>query len=143
MRYAKITNGVVSQYPVSGTDIRLQNPGTSFPAGVLSQTTMAAFDCLPVTELPAPAYDPKTHRLVELNPAFIEDAWTQVWSVVELTAEELAQVQAQQKQQVEAQRAEAYRTESDPLFFKSQRGEADHQEWLDKVAEIKARYPDS
>lgn len=43
--------------------------------------------------------------------------------------------------QIKAQRAEAYRTESDPLFFKAQRGEATQQEWLDKVAEIQARYP--
>jgi len=35
----------------------------------------------------------------------------------------------------------AYREESDPLFFRAQRGEATEQEWLDKVAEIKARYP--
>jgi len=35
----------------------------------------------------------------------------------------------------------AYREESDPLFFKVQRGEATEQEWLDKIAEIKARYP--
>lgn len=41
-----------------------------------------------------------------------------------------------------AMRAIAYREESDPLFFKSQRGEATNQEWLDKVAEIKARWPE-
>jgi hypothetical protein len=39
-------------------------------------------------------------------------------------------------------RAIAYREESDPIFFKWQRGEATEQEWLDKVAEIKARYPE-
>lgn len=38
-------------------------------------------------------------------------------------------------------RATAYKDESDPVFFKWQRGEATQQEWLDKVAEIKARYP--
>jgi len=38
-------------------------------------------------------------------------------------------------------RAEAYREEADPLFFKSQRGEIDQQAWLDKVSEIKQRYP--
>lgn len=37
----------------------------------------------------------------------------------------------------------AYETEADPLFFKWQRGTATEQEWLDKVAEIKARYPDT
>ena len=38
-------------------------------------------------------------------------------------------------------RAEAYRTESDPIFFMAQRGEATMDEWLAKVEEIKARYP--
>ena len=38
-------------------------------------------------------------------------------------------------------RSRAYQAESDPLFFKAQRGEATEQEWLDAVAAIKARYP--
>ena len=40
-----------------------------------------------------------------------------------------------------AARAEAYRTEADPLYFKAQRGEATEAEWLALVAEIKVRYP--
>ncbi|PUE21870.1 hypothetical protein B9Z43_01435 [Limnohabitans sp. MMS-10A-192] len=43
---------------------------------------------------------------------------------------------------VTAARAQAYRSEADPLFFKAQRGEATMEEWAAKVAEIKARYPD-
>lgn len=39
------------------------------------------------------------------------------------------------------QRRTAYLEEADPLFFKSQRGEAIKQDWLDKIAEIKARFP--
>lgn len=35
----------------------------------------------------------------------------------------------------------AYEAESDPLFFQWQRGEATQQEWLDKIAEIKSRFP--
>ena len=38
-------------------------------------------------------------------------------------------------------RAEAYRDEADPLFFKAQRGEIEQQVWLDKIAEIKQRLP--
>jgi hypothetical protein len=38
-------------------------------------------------------------------------------------------------------RAAAYRAEADPLFFKAQRGKATQQQWLDKIAEIEARYP--
>lgn len=41
-----------------------------------------------------------------------------------------------------ALRAQAYRDESDPIFFKYQRGEATKDEWLSKVAEIKARWPE-
>jgi hypothetical protein len=42
----------------------------------------------------------------------------------------------------EALRKTAYREESDPLFFKWQRGEATQAEWLAAVNAIKARYPD-
>ena len=44
------------------------------------------------------------------------------------------------EQQREA-RAAAYATESDPLFFQAQRGEATMDEWLALVAEIRTRYP--
>jgi hypothetical protein len=40
-----------------------------------------------------------------------------------------------------ALRRAAYAAESDPIFFMAQRGEATMQQWLDKVAEIKARWP--
>lgn len=43
---------------------------------------------------------------------------------------------------VTAARAAAYVAESDPLFFKAQRGEATQEEWLAKVAEIKVRFPE-
>ena len=38
-------------------------------------------------------------------------------------------------------RNEAYRDEADPLFFKWQRDEATHQDWLDKIEEIKNLFP--
>lgn len=45
-------------------------------------------------------------------------------------------------EQIEALRRAAYAKEADPLFFKWQRGEATEAEWLAKVAEIKARFPE-
>jgi len=47
----------------------------------------------------------------------------------------------QQRAAIETQRRNAYTQEADPLFFSYQRGEVTEQEWLDKVAEIKIRYP--
>ena len=41
-----------------------------------------------------------------------------------------------------ALRRAAYAAESDPIYFMWQRGEATQQQWLDKIAEIKARYPE-
>ena len=68
---------------------------------------------------------------------------------VPLSADEVAEKQAYERdvapvvlrQEVEQRRAAAYRLESDPLFFKAQRGEATIDEWTAKVAEIKARFP--
>lgn len=52
------------------------------------------------------------------------------------TPEEVAAARATSRQA-------AYASEADPLFFKAQRGEATMEEWLAKVAEIKARYPEN
>lgn len=66
----------------------------------------------------------------------------------DLTAEEIAERDAWEagaynRAVAEAQRMReaAYQAEADPLFFKSQRGKATQKEWLDKIAEIEARYP--
>ena len=52
-----------------------------------------------------------------------------------------AKVAAKKAAEAEANRKAAYIAEADPLFFKYQRGETTEQEWLDKIAEIKARFP--
>lgn len=44
------------------------------------------------------------------------------------------------KEEQERARSTAYIAESDPLFFKAQRGEATITEWLAKIVEIKARF---
>jgi hypothetical protein len=70
-------------------------------------------------------------------------------AIIPLTAEEIAEREAYERdvlpgvllEQAKRNRAAAYRSEADPLFFKSQRGEATTAEWEAKVAEIKARYP--
>ena len=45
------------------------------------------------------------------------------------------------KQGVSKNRQMAYQHEADPLYFGWQRGENTEQAWLDKVAEIRVRYP--
>jgi hypothetical protein len=127
-------------YPYSIYELMRDNPQTSFPKNPTKEM-LESYGVYEVEQVDSPTYDSSTHRVEEGTPVLIENVWTQVWNVIALTSEEIVQQQAKHAAQVEAQRAEAYRNESDPLFFKSQRGEVSVQLWLDKVAEIKARYP--
>ncbi|NTU49369.1 MAG: hypothetical protein HGA87_00480 [Desulfobulbaceae bacterium] len=42
---------------------------------------------------------------------------------------------------IKAQRLSAYTVEADPIAMKMLRGEATEAEWLEKITEIRARYP--
>lgn len=48
---------------------------------------------------------------------------------------------AVERDRIESLRKTAYATESDPVFFQYQRGDATEQEWLDAVEAVKAKYP--
>ena len=65
------------------------------------------------------------------------------WIVVDQDAIDVyeAQVIATFNAEQKKKRFAAYTIESDPIFFKSQRGEATNEQWLNKIAEIDARYP--
>lgn len=135
---AKITNGAVEQYPYSFQQLKNDNPQTSYPS-TPSAEGLLSYGLHEVTAV-QPQYDQTTHRVEEATPTLVDGAWTQTWNIIPLTEEELAQREAKRLATLEGERAYAYRTESDPLFFKAQRGEATMQQWLDKVTEIKARY---
>jgi hypothetical protein len=79
---------------------------------------------------------------------FIKNAATGETLVRELTAEELAAITesdadriARLNAEAQANRRGAFQAEADPIYFAWQRGEAPEQAWLDKCAEIRARYP--
>jgi len=66
----------------------------------------------------------------------------------ELTADEIATTTESEADRLArlnaealANRRAAFQVEADPLFFGWQRNENTEQEWIDKVAEIRARYP--
>ena len=134
-----IQNNTVSIYPYSFGQLKRGNPQTSFPASP-SVSMLEYYGVYEVVQVDQLTYDPATHRIEEGIPTLIDGVWTQVWNVISLTPEEAEQQREEKSMQIESQRAEAYRNESDPLFFKAQRGEVTQQEWLDKVVEIKARY---
>lgn len=64
-----------------------------------------------------------------------QPSWADIEAARPVVISEQARQEAQRKRQAD------YQIEADPLFFGWQRGENTEQEWLDKVAEIRARHP--
>lgn len=139
--FALVHDGSIARYPYTLTDFMRENPQVSLP-DVPSETMLAHHGLVRVTETPHPDYNQDTQRVELGDPVQDGDTITQTWCVVDFTAEELATMAEQKAEQVRQQRADAYRQESDPLFFKAQRGEISMADWLAKVAEIKARFSD-
>ena len=72
--FVKITNGQAQANYTIG-DLRRDNPNVSFPRNI-SDETLASFNVFRVTEVPAPDYDSRTHRLVTQAPALVNGVWT-------------------------------------------------------------------
>ena len=72
---------------------------------------------------------------VTWNDSRPQPSWAEVEATKPIVEAESA------SQMVADSRRSAFVTEADPLFFGWQRNENTEQDWLDKVAEIRARYP--
>ena len=130
--YIKVTNGQAEAY--SFEQLRRDNPQVSFPQ-TPSAESLAEYGVFIAQTSESPTHG--TTEAVE-DAGFLQLAdgtWKQAWRVRPMTEQELASA----AQERDERRRIAYAQEADPLFFKWQRDEATRQEWLDKVAEIKAR----
>lgn len=70
---------------------------------------------------------------------WLTDSPKPTWAEVEAARGTVADIE--NRREIEAARRFDYIREADALFFGFQRGENTEQEWLDKVAEIRARHP--
>jgi hypothetical protein len=128
--YIRIIDNKPKSYSI--TQLRRDYPTISFPKDI-SPEMLASYDVYPLKTTPQPDHNPLTELVRLLDPVQINGQWQQQWETIELPV-------SQQIENLRNARAEAYRTESDPLFFKAQRGEAELNEWENKVQEIKDRY---
>ena len=87
--HALIINQQVEKYPYSIGQLRKDNPQVSFPKNP-SDELLASFNVIRVQPTDFPAYDPMTQRIEGAQPVFSDGQWMQSWSVVPLTAEEIA-----------------------------------------------------
>lgn len=88
MNYALIENGAVATYPYSYAAFRAANPGTSFPREV-NDAWLAGYGIYPVASVARPA-NTLTTNFVEGTPVLVGDVWTQVWTEVPASAEQIA-----------------------------------------------------
>jgi hypothetical protein len=129
--YIKLNNNEIEKYPYSEWQLKSDNPQVSFPA-TISKQILEEFSVYEVVTADAPSITYK-QDLSEGIPVNEDGVWKQTWVVTDKSTEKVNAIQ-------ESNRKQAYIDESDPLFFKWQRGEIDKQVWLDKVVEIKQRW---
>ena len=79
-----------NEWGLSQADIMQRHPLTIFPDPFVPLEQYAV-----VVDEPQPAYNPESHKLVEIEPALDSGEWRQQWAVVELSAAELDQLQAE------------------------------------------------
>jgi hypothetical protein len=91
MTYALIKNGAVAQYPYSFGQLRKDNPQVSFPRNP-DDAKLAEFGVVAVAPTAKPAGD-LAKNIVETTPVLTGGVWTQAWSVVEASADEIAERQ--------------------------------------------------
>lgn len=133
--FAKLENGVVVEYPILSVSALF--PDTSFPENPKDADLPDGY--VRVYAVEPPSFDATTQTLSGGDPVFDGTKWVTGFVVRELSQLELDEQAQQRATQTAEARRQAYHTEADPLFFKAQRGEATMDDWLAKVAEIKAR----
>lgn len=129
------SEGQIQTYPYSVAQLQADNPGTSFPSPMPDER-LADWNVVVVAPTTQPTVPPE-QNVAEGTPAETAGVWYQTWVVTDKTPEQIAEYNEQQKEN----RLLAYEQESDPIFFKWQRGEGTQQEWLDAVELVKQQYP--
>jgi len=136
--YIKLVEGIPQKYTLK--QLRIDNPTVGFPT-IPSDEVLEQFDVYPLTSAAKPSVD-YTQKVVEGTPQMNENGvWTQLWETVDASEEEVTENIKNIKNEIQRQRRIAYQLEADPIFFKWKRAESDEETYLNKVTEIKERYP--
>jgi hypothetical protein len=101
--HIKITNGTPETYSIG--KLRRDNPNVSFPKSP-SDSLLADWSVYPYTVADQPTFDNRTQRIELGDFVNTDGSWVQTWNVVNKTAEEISQYDAEM---VVAVKAEAQR----------------------------------
>lgn len=102
--YVLAPHGTVEKFPYSLGQLRKDNPQTSFPKNP-SEALLASYGVFPVVSTGAD-YDPETQVATQEGCHYSAEKqrWETSWVVRDLTAEELAQIEADLATSVRTQR---------------------------------------
>lgn len=123
-------NGTVERFPYSVGQLRKDNPQVSFP-NTISDELLASFGVYPVARTDA-TYDPTAQTATQEGCAYNTDTqqWETAWLVHDLTAEELAERDAQETRSVRRER-DTLLWQSDWVVVRAyESGEPVPAEWL-------------
>ena len=108
--YAKVKDNVLITYPYGWTEFIADNPYTTYSFNTdfvelfpLTDIAKQGFSLVKVVEVSQPSFTYE-QNLNEGSPVFENNQWTQVWNVIQASAEEIAQRNASQASGVRKQR---------------------------------------
>jgi len=89
MFYAKLdADGNLERYPYTLTDLRRDNPQTSFGRRITDETAQT-FNCVPVTQIAQPAEDHTKN--IERSAQLVDGTWQEQWIETDATAEQITE----------------------------------------------------
>jgi Iap family predicted aminopeptidase len=100
--HALIKDGQVFRYPYGVSDLRRDNPNVSFPKN-MSDEALAEHGVMRVF-FSTPPEITYTQDIKEGTPVFTDSRWTQTWSIVDLSEEQLAERTEQKAEEIRSVR---------------------------------------
>lgn len=86
--YIKAEGSTIIQFPYTLTQLRSDNPNTSFPVRP-SEELLAGYSVFPVLAASPPEHDQITQRAEAADPVYEQEEWRQSWEIVDLSEEEV------------------------------------------------------
>ena len=103
MSFAFIENGSVTQYPIGFGEIKRRFPNTLFALPLEGQD-LSDFGAYEVQPTEQPSINVLTQELQEATPAWVDGAWKQVWTIVELSSEDQQAITDSRAHSIRAER---------------------------------------
>jgi hypothetical protein len=101
--YVFAPNRTVETFPYSIDALKRDNPNTSYPRNP-SDAELASWNVFPVTDKPAPSYNPATQNCKQVNPTLKAGEWMTTWAVTPATPKEIAERSEAKESDVRRQR---------------------------------------